>query len=259
MPTDQQGSDGPVLVIDSPQGGQPWKADASTLDHPDRNPLVSVSETRSAVTIEVDLAGQTKLLGNHFTPTVSILIAHPRMPDMNFDGQDCDWSTPPAEGQRQTVTAPTAQPPALTSPPAEAPRPPSNPTSCGPDETSVLQSALNQLAPEPVTGRGWNRTPIATNYDPCADLSTILVTIQGGTGSSPVQALMFHRGTYLGTGTLRAYGFTSLNAEASTNDTVVLSYRTGQSCTACNDGTVTNVRYHWEGTKVEMLDPPPPG
>ena len=249
--------DDSVLVIDSPQGGQPWKADASTLDHPERNPLVSVAETRNTVTIEVDLDGQTKLLGHHFTPTVSILIAHPR-PDMDFDAQECDWSASTAAGKHQTATAPTVRAPEPTSPPAEAAGPPSNAASCGPDEATAMQSALNQLGAEPVTGRGWNRAPIAGDYDPCADLSTILVTVQGGTGSSPVQALMFHRGTYLGTGTLKAYGFTSLNSAASTNDTVVLSYRTGQSCTACNDGTVINVRFHWDGSKVQMLDPPPP-
>ncbi|MGV9800465.1 LppP/LprE family lipoprotein [Mycobacterium sp. NPDC003449] len=82
--------------------------------------------------------------------------------------------------------------------------------------------------------------------------------IEGGTGSSPVAALMFHRGTFLGTGTSKAYGFTSLDADASTGDTVVLRYRSGQSCTACGDGTVSTVRYHWNGTKVDMLDPPPP-
>jgi hypothetical protein len=78
--------------------------------------------------------------------------------------------------------------------------------------------------------------------------------IEGGTGSSPVQALMSHRDRYLGTGTLNAHGFTSLDSSASTKDTVVLTYRTGRSCTACNDGTVTNVRYHWDGTKVPPMN-----
>lgn len=129
---------------------------------------------------------------------------------------------------------------------------------CGPDEASALDSALAQMHPEQVTGRSWDPTPLESNYDLCADLSTILVTIEGATGSSPIQALMFHHGVYLGTGTWKAYGFTSLDKQASTRDTVVLRYRWGQSCTACTDGFVTNVRYHWDGTKVDMLDPPPP-
>jgi hypothetical protein len=130
---------------------------------------------------------------------------------------------------------------------------------CGPEEASAVWSALAQLPPERVTGRRWASSPLESNYDPCKELSTVLVMIEGGTGSSPIQALMFHHGTFLGTGTWRAYGFTSLNKAASTGDTVVLRYRSGQSCTACDDGLVTTVRYHWDGTKVDMLDPPPPG
>jgi LppP/LprE lipoprotein len=86
------------------------------------------------------------------------------------------------------------------------------PPTCGPDEAPALRSALAKLPPEPITGKGWQNTPIGSDYNPCADLSTILVMIQGGTASSPVQALMFHRGTYLGTGTSKAYGFTSVDA-----------------------------------------------
>ncbi|MDV6208093.1 LppP/LprE family lipoprotein [Rhodococcus erythropolis] len=116
---------------------------------------------------------------------------------------------------------------------------------------------MAQLPAEPITGREWLTTPIASNYDPCADLSTILVTVQGATGSSPVQALMFHRGEYLGTGTSKAYGFTDLDIGSSTNDTVVLTYKTGQTCNACNDGTRTPVEFHWDGTSVRMLGAPP--
>ena len=82
--------------------------------------------------------------------------------------------------------------------------------------------------------------------------------IDGGTASSPVQALMFHRGTYLGTGTSKAYGFTSLNPVGSTNDMVVLDYKTPGECNACAPAAVTSVRYQWQGDHVEMLDPAPP-
>jgi LppP/LprE lipoprotein len=146
-----------------------------------------------------------------------------------------------------TVTAPPTAPPTAAQSPA-----------CGPDEATALRSALAKLPPEPVTGRGWQNTPIGSDYNPCADLSTILVMIQGGTASSPVQALMFHRGTYLGTGTSKAYGFTSLDAARSTGDTVVLDYATPGECDACAPAAVTSVRYQWQGDHVEMLDPPPP-
>ncbi len=156
---------------------------------------------------------------------------------------------------------------AQTGTPVPAPTSRSKPTTaatshkgaCGPDEFAALQEGLSQVSLEPQTGLGWSSTPVGGNYDPCAELSTILLTVDGATGSSPVQALMFHRGEFLGTGTSRAYAFTSLDKSASTNDMVVLQYRTGQSCTACDDGQTTTVRYRWTGTRVEMLDPPPPG
>jgi len=141
----------------------------------------------------------------------------------------------------------------VTAPPPAAP-----PPTCGPDQATALQSALAKLPPEPVTGRGWRNTPIGSDYNPCADLSTILVMIQGGTASSPVQALMFHRGTYLGTGTSKAYGFTSLNTARSTDEMVVLDYNTPGECDACAPAAVTSVRYRWQGDHVAMLDAPPP-
>lgn len=65
---------------------------------------------------------------------------------------------------------------------------------CGPDQATALQPVLAQLRPEPWTDQPWNPAPIAGNFDPCADLSTVLLTIERGTASSPVQALMFHHG-----------------------------------------------------------------
>jgi LppP/LprE lipoprotein len=168
-------------------------------------------------------------------------------------------STPVSTPTTVTVTAPpsAAPSPVAAAPVAPPPVAPPSPT-CGPDEATALQSALAKLPPEPVTGRGWQTTPIGGDYKPCADLSTILVMIEGGTASSPVQALMFHRGTYLGTGTSKAYGFTSLNAARSTGETVVLDYATPGECDACAPASVTSVRYQWRGDHVEMLDPPPP-
>ncbi|MGP5931359.1 LppP/LprE family lipoprotein [Corynebacterium glyciniphilum] len=44
-------------------------------------------------------------------------------------------------------------------------------------------------------------------YDSCADLSWIILPIEGGTASSPYQIMLFHDGGYLGTATSEAYGF----------------------------------------------------
>jgi hypothetical protein len=129
---------------------------------------------------------------------------------------------------------------------------------CGPSEAIALRDALGQLPVEPTFGVPWSGQPVDSNYDSCADLSSIVVTVEGATGSSPEQALMFHRGRYLGTGTLYAYPFTSIDHTASTNDTVVLRYKDYNSaaCTAC-PAPVTSVRFQWQGDRVVMVDPPP--
>ena len=144
----------------------------------------------------------------------------------------------------------------LASAPTAGAQPPA--PDCGPDQAAVLQKYLDQKLTEPQTEQLWSPIPIAGNYNRCEDLSTILLGIEKGTGSSPVQALMFHRGAYLGPATWKAYGFTSLNEERSTGDMVVLDYKTPGECNACPPAEVTSVRYQWRGDHVEVLDPLPP-
>jgi hypothetical protein len=108
----------------------------------------------------------------------------------------------------------------------------------------------------------WNHDPRSfdrsSNHNPCATLSAVIITIESGTGSSPEQALLFHNGNYVGTGTAKTYGFMSLNAGLTTDDTVAIDYKDGRHvCTAC-PGPITTVRYQWQGDHVAMLDPAPP-
>ncbi|MGV0852643.1 LppP/LprE family lipoprotein [Mycolicibacterium phlei] len=128
---------------------------------------------------------------------------------------------------------------------------------CGLDEPDALRFALAQTPFEPLTGAKWDPTPVGSNYDPCARLSAVLLTVERATAGSPVQALLFHHGEYVGTGTARAHGFTSLNEAASSDDTVVLTYKVPGECTACPPAAVYNVRYRWQDGRVVMLDPPP--
>lgn len=124
----------------------------------------------------------------------------------------------------------------------------------------AVQEAIAQLPPEPLTGQSWYTDPrsFEGNFDPCATLSTVIVTIEGATGSSPNHALMFHHGTYLGTATEKAYGFTALDPATTTDDTVGLTYKTPGSCNACDDGTTTQVQFRWDGNRVQMIGNPPP-
>jgi hypothetical protein len=173
----------------------------------------------------------------------------------------CSSSSAPRETVTVTASPTTSAAPAASttaSSTAVSTAAPASAPVCGPDQAAAVKAALSQLPPEAQTGMAWNSTPIDSNYNPCADLSTVLVMIEKGTASSPVQALMFHHGEYLGTGTSKAYGFTSLNKAASTGDMVVLDYKLPGECDACPPAAVNTVRYQWQGDHVAMLDPAPP-
>jgi hypothetical protein len=120
-----------------------------------------------------------------------------------------------------------------------------------------VSAALATVPPDRKTGRQWDRKPESSNYNPCADLSAIVVTVQDATHSSPDLALLFHRGVFVGTATPNAFPFTDLEEAASTDDVVVLTYRARQSCDVCTDGTLTTVGFQWKDGKVHMLDTPP--
>nr|WP_239655033.1 LppP/LprE family lipoprotein [Mycobacterium riyadhense] len=149
-----------------------------------------------------------------------------------------------------TSPPPTTAPTATTSPAANA-------AGCGPDEATAVFAALAKIPPDTKTGQPWNPRPESSNYGPCDDLSAVVVTVQDATRSSPDQALMFHRGTFVGTATPKAYPFTQIEEPASTADLVVLTYRSRQSCDTCDDGTLTIVGFQWQGDHVQVLDPLP--
>ena len=140
---------------------------------------------------------------------------------------------------------------------------PAGPT-CGVDlGARAITAAVTRLRPastDPaLSDVTWAPTPDGGNYDPCATLSAASVTVEGATGGSPEQVMMFHDGVYQGTGTLQAYGLTTIDVAASTADTVVVRYRyvkPGES-TAAASGLAT-VRYRWVEGAVVMLDQLPP-
>lgn len=164
-------------------------------------------------------------------------------------------------GLNRNQTAPRAQPgpatPTASTPPATASTTADPAGPCGPDETTAVRAALALIPPDPKTGRQWSSAPQDSNYNPCANLSAVVVTVQDATGSSPDQTLMFHRGAFVGTATPTPIPFTKLLVVASTDDIVVLTYRTNQSCDSCDDGTLTTVGFQWQGDHVLMLDSPP--
>ncbi|OBJ54076.1 LppP/LprE family lipoprotein [Mycobacterium asiaticum] len=157
-----------------------------------------------------------------------------------------DGPQPPPESPQQTAAA------APTSAAGSVPTGP-----CGPDQAAALAAALSKVPPDRKTGKQWDAKVLSGNYDPCAELSGLVVTVRDATRSAPDLALLFHRGAFVGPATPNAYSFTELEAPASNGNTVVLTYRTGQSCDSCPDGTLTTVGYQWRDDKVQMLDTPP--
>ena len=145
---------------------------------------------------------------------------------------------------------------AVSTNPSSAPStsPAGNPAACGPDEAGAISAALATVPPDRRTGKQWDRKPESTNYSPCADLSAVVLTVQDSTRSSSDLALLFHRGGFVGTATPKTVPFTSLEQPASTDDVVVLTYRSGQSCDVCTDGTLTTVGFQWKDNKVNVLD-----
>lgn len=124
----------------------------------------------------------------------------------------------------------------------------------------AIQTAITALPALPQS-YPWSNKPSSfdpsSNYNPCATLSAVIITVTGATGSSPDLALLFHKGTSVGVATRKAYAFTSVNAAKTTDDTVVLDYKDGRNvCTAC-PGPTTSVRYQWQNDHVAMLDTPP--
>lgn len=96
------------------------------------------------------------------------------------------------------------------------------------------------------------------NFNPCAILSGAVAIPDGATTAAPVHVLLFHEGTYVGTATQVPYRHVGIDTKKSTDDTVVVGvhWKVGDECDACMSG-VANVRFRWDGDKVEQLDPMP--
>ena len=120
-------------------------------------------------------------------------------------GPDGGRTTPTATTTR-TVTASPAPSSAAAAPAVT----PSATSSCGPSDGAAAAAGPIAALPLPagLESARWDAATADTaQYDGCAALSAVTVTLADGTGSSPVAILLFHDGTYLGTATKLQYGF----------------------------------------------------
>jgi hypothetical protein len=77
-----------------------------------------------------------------------------------------------------------------------------------------------------------------------------VVDTEGGTGSSPVQVLLFHEGTYIGTATECALPFTTVTGTSTDSVTIEYRWPRGDDPNATPSGLAT-VTYRWAGDAVQ--------
>ena len=143
----------------------------------------------------------------------------------------------------------------LGTPPASAD--PGDP--CGPDQATAVDSAIAHTPHDTRSQSPWGPAPVGgSNFDSCANLSAVVVSIEDPRPTSPRNAFLFHRGVFVGTALWQSRPYLTLDAKASTPETAVLVAPSGQSCPTCNDGTVSILHYRWDGARPVMMDPMPP-
>jgi LppP/LprE lipoprotein len=96
-----------------------------------------------------------------------------------------------------------------------------------------------------------NATYTLSNFDRCAALSYGRLDLEGGTGSSPVQLMLFHSGVFVGTATDCAFGFTSVDSFSGDSITVTYRWPREGDTNAAPSGQAT-VTYRWSGESVVM-------
>lgn len=176
-------------------------------------------------------------------------------------------STPADTGGGTSASAgPTAEPPVPASPspvPTSAPTADPAPGACGPASGQEAAAAGIAALPAPagLEGVPWDAANADySGYDPCAALSWSLVTLEGGTVSTPTAVLLFHGGVYLGTATATAYGFTPA-VERTADDAISVTYRFPQgseSNAEASGAAVATFRWNAETGSVDMAGELPP-
>ncbi|NQX35183.1 LppP/LprE family lipoprotein [Herbiconiux sp. VKM Ac-2851] len=139
----------------------------------------------------------------------------------------CSAGTASTGTASPTSAAPSPSAPAPAPSPTTTPAPSPEPAACGP--ASGQEAAASGIAalpaPAGLEGIPWDAANADySGYDPCAALSWSLVTLEGATASTPTAVLLFHSGSYLGTATEKAYGFTP-TVERTADDAIAVTYR----------------------------------
>lgn len=174
----------------------------------------------------------------------------------------CSGGGTPTATATRTVTATPSSSASATPVGGTAATPSATPT-CGPSDGAAAASGpIADLAlPAGLESARWDASRADTSqYDGCAALSAVTVSVADATASSPVAVLLFHDGTYLGTATKLQYPFVPDVSRPSDDAVrVVYHFPQGQDSNADPTGRAT-ATYTWDAAagRVVMTGDVPP-
>lgn len=121
-------------------------------------------------------------------------------------------SSSPESLATATTTAPTTGEAAADATPSSDATTEQEPQCSGVPAQQAVENNIGQIEPydggTPSARYEWSTSWFnADNYDDCAGLSAIVITIESATASSPCHIMLFHNGEFVGTATSEAYGF----------------------------------------------------
>lgn len=150
-----------------------------------------------------------------------------------------------------SAAAPTAPDSSPAAPPGTAAAPTSSAPPADPCAVNLaaptIAKVVSELPRDPRSEQPWNPEPLAGNYNECAQLSAVIIKANTNGDHPSTRAVMFHLGKFIPQGVPDTYGFNGIDTTQSTGDTVALTYPSGIH------GLNSDVKFHWNGTGVEVI------
>lgn len=129
--------------------------------------------------------------------------------------------------------------------------------STGGDCSAVsAQDAVNEAATSlpPASIGTWPFSQAGTgDFDPCADLSYIILGIEGATASSPYHILLYHNGEYLGTATAKTYGFAPTVTQTSDSSIAVVYHWPKPGEGNANRSGESHAQFTWDDSQDKVI------
>lgn len=130
----------------------------------------------------------------------------------------------------------------------------------------ALESYIH-LVPKPFplntdpTENNWSMNSPTDTFDPCAEMSWIVLRIDRGTGSSPHQVMLFNKGMYIGRATDQSFGFAPVEVKRESGDIFITFRYTKEGESNAESSGRAIARYSWveEHGRLERFGELPPG